>query len=174
MDRFLAKACRLLALQLVVLTAVVHLSWGLPRVFVYLDPAALELYLTSGAFPDPRPVLFVLSGGAIAVGVLATWCGYLPLSRAYRLGIAMMAVYVVGWMLWHTTGHGQLFFGEAVSSAAGGDGDHSESLVHTVVDHLLALPLEAASKGAEVGATALFLALLRGDPSLADDERWPW
>jgi hypothetical protein len=174
MDRFLAKACRLLALQLVVLTAVIHLSWGLPRVFVYLDPAALDLYLTTDAVPDPRPVLFVLSGGAIGVGTLATWRGYLSLSRAYRLGIAMMAVYVVGWTLWHTTGHGQLFFGEAVASTAGGEGGHHGGLVHTVVDHLVTLPLEAASKSAEVGAIALFLALLRADPDLADDERWPW
>lgn len=172
MDRFLAKALRLLALQLVVLTAVIHLSWGLPRAFVYLDPAAIELYLTTPALPDPRPVLFVLSGGAIAVGIVATWRGHLSLSRAYKLGILMMAVYVVGWALWHTTGHGQLFFGEAVSSTAGGGGDHHGGILHTIVDHIVTLPLEAASKSAEVGAIALFVALLRGDPDLTDDERW--
>lgn len=174
MDRFLARGLRLLAVQLVALTAVIHLSWGLPRAFVYLDPAALQLYLSTSAVPDPRPVLFVLSGGAIAVGVLATWRGYLPLARAYRLGILMMGIYVVGWAVWHTTGHGQLFFGEVVSSTAGGGSDHHGGVVHTIVDHIVALPLEAASKSAELGATALFLALLRGDPDIADHERWPW
>ena len=173
MDRFLARASRLLALQLVVLTAVIHLSWGLPRAFVYLDPAAVELYLSTSAVPDPRPVLFVLSGAAIAVGIVAAWRGWLSLARAYRLGIAMMLVYVVGWALWHTTGHGQFLFGEAVTASSGGS-DHHGGVVHTIVDHIVTLPLEAASKSAELGATALFLALLRGDPDLAEDERWPW
>jgi hypothetical protein len=172
MDRFLARALRLLALQLVVLTAVIHLSWGLPRVFVYLNPAALELYLTTSALPDPRPVLFVLSGVAIVVGVLATWRGYLSHSRAYKLGILMMGIYVVGWAVWHTTGHGQLFFGEAVSSTGGGEGHHHAGVLHTIVDHIVTLPLEAASKSAEIGAAALFVLLLRGDPAIADDERW--
>ena len=54
MDRFLARATRLLAVQLLVLTAVIHLSWGLPRVFAYLDPAAIELYLSTDAVPDLR------------------------------------------------------------------------------------------------------------------------
>ncbi|MFC7131875.1 MULTISPECIES: hypothetical protein [Salinibaculum] len=173
MDRFLSRALRLLAAQLVVLTAVIHLSWGLPRAAVYLDPAALELYLSTSAFPDPRPVLFVLSGSAVAVGLVAAWRGYLSMAQAYRLGIAMMAVYVVGWVVWHTTGHGQLLFGEAVTGVGGGH-QHQAGLVATIVDHIVTLPLEAASKSAEVGAIALFLALLRGDPDVADDDRFPW
>ena len=174
MDRFLARATRLLAVQLLVLTAVIHLSWGLPRVFAYLDPAALELYLSTAAVPDPRPVLFVLSGGTLVVGIAATWLGYLPLARAYRLGIAMMMLYVVGWTVWHTTGHGQLLFGEGVASTAGGGDSHHGGIVHTIVDHVVTLPLEAASKSAEVGTTVLLLALLRGDPDLSENERWPW
>lgn len=168
MDRFLARATRLLVAQLVVLTAVIHLSWGLPRVFVYLDPAAIELYLSTSALPDPRPMLFVLSGGALAVGLVAAWRGYLPLETAYKLGLAMMLTYIVGWMLWHTTGHGELLFGEAVSGSSGSSGghEHHTGVVHTIVDHIVTLPLETASKSAEFGAAALLIALLRGDPDL--------
>lgn len=156
-----------MALQLVVLTAVIHLSWGLPRAAVYLNPGALELYLSTAAVPDPRPVLFVLSGSALVAGLLATWRGVLPLAWAYRLGIAMMTLYIVGWALWHTTGHGQLLVGETVASTTEST-DHHGGIVHTVVDHILTLPLEAASKSAEVGAIALFVSLLRGDPALDD------
>jgi hypothetical protein len=169
MDRFLARSLRLLAAQLVVLTAVIHLSWGLPRVFVYLNPAALELYLSTSAFPDPRPLLFVLSGGAIVVGLLAAWRGYLRPATAYKLGFAMMTLYVVGWAVWHTTGHGQLLFGHTVAGSSGGH-EHHTGLVHTIVDHIVTLPLEAASKSAEIGAAAIFVALLRGDPALDDED----
>lgn len=165
MDRAGSRALGLVAAQLVAVTAVVHLVWGVPRALAYANPAALQLYATTGALPDPRPFLFVLSAVAIFAGLVATRRGYLPLSTAYALGLAMMATYVVGWALWHTTGHGELLFGQAIAGAEAAGHDHAGVLA-TLVDHVVALPLETLTKTVEVIAAAIFAVLLRTDPAL--------
>lgn len=165
MDRSGSRALRLIAAQLVSVTAVVHLVWGVPRALAYANPAALQLYATTGALPDPRPFLFVLSGVAIFAGLVATRRGHLPLSTAYALGLAMMATYVVGWALWHTTGHGELLFGQAIAGAEAAGHDHA-GVLSTLLDHVLALPLETLTKTVEVSAAVVFAVLLRRDPAL--------
>lgn len=54
---------------------------------------------------DPRPLLFVLSGISILIGIQLVLFGF---SRRliYALGMLLMAVYFTGYFGWHLTGHG--------------------------------------------------------------------
>ncbi|MFW6152826.1 MAG: hypothetical protein ACOC42_00545 [Halobacteriota archaeon] len=91
---------RYLAGALAYAVALLHLfhpTLGFPRLVVYLRIGQPIL--------DPRPLLFVLSAVAIIVAVNLVWFGA-PRKPMYVAGMAMMVVYLVGYVGWHFTGHG--------------------------------------------------------------------
>lgn len=78
-----------------------HLQRGFPRLVLLLgldDPMRHLLY-------DPRPLLFVLSGVAIIVGIKLVLFG-VPREPIYLLGMLLMVTYFAGYFAWHLTGHG--------------------------------------------------------------------
>lgn len=184
MDEDLARALRFIALQLVLVTALVHLLYALPRLALY-TPEAMAVYADHGIFPPPRPALFLLTGLAIPAGVLATWRGWLPLRAAYTLGLALMVMLIVAWVGWHTVlEHGAVLTDTTTESASPG---HHSGVLDTVVDHYvepLASVVGQASrrpgantaligvvaKTIELGAALALWLLLRGDP--AADRDW--
>ena len=128
---------------------------------------------------QPEPWLFALSGLAILGGVLAVGLGYLGHRRAYLLGAAAMATYVVGWLAWHSVlGHG--IGGGEVTAA---DNTH-RGLVDVVASHYVdplvgattgadqpgRTTLAAVSKTLEALAIALLGTLLFVDPGVEDPD----
>lgn len=95
---------RYLAAGLIYLVAALHLfhpQRGFPRLVTLLtldDPMRHLLY-------DPRPLLFVLSGVALILGIKLVLLGF-PRKPIYLLGMLMIATYFVGYFAWHLTGHG--------------------------------------------------------------------
>lgn len=92
---------RLLTGLIVILVAILHLahqSAGFPALVTFIDAGT--------PFIDPRPIAFTLSGAALIIGTLAVWNGYIPRREAYLAGMAMLAVYLLGYIVWHLTGHG--------------------------------------------------------------------
>lgn len=95
---------RYLAAGLAYLVAGLHIFHprrGFPRLVSILtldDPLRFLVH-------DPRPLLFVLSGIAIIVSIKLVLFGF-PRKPIYALGMALMAIYFVGYFAWHLTGHG--------------------------------------------------------------------
>lgn len=102
---------------------------------------------------DPRPVLFVLSGLALLVGVKLVLWG-LPRKPIYALGMGLMLAYVVGYFAWHLTGHGGFLPGRTAHHHGGGP-------LAAVVSHLRAYPIASASKFVELGLLAVLAVLYR-------------
>ena len=137
------------AAGLALVTAAIHLRWGIPR-FV--------AYASVGVMPDPRPALFVLSGHAIALGITVAALGLVRRRRLYRPGAALMAAHLLGYVAWHTVlAHGVGGTGEAHPSLTLG------SAGTVVLEHLLASPVVAASKLAELAALGLLVWLALAD-----------
>ncbi|MFP4627576.1 MAG: hypothetical protein ACLFMX_01145 [Halobacteriales archaeon] len=136
---------QLLAGALVMVVALLHLLHeraGFPRLVVLVSVGQPLL--------DPRPLAFTLLGTALIVGVLATWNGYLDRRGAYLAGIVAMGVLLIGYVLWHLTGHGAFWPyhpGEAEL--------HPGNPVVVILDHLRINPWELASKVSELTALAL-------------------
>jgi hypothetical protein len=164
MDRLLRRGLQVMAAQLALLSAAIHLAWGLPRFTAYAHPAAINLYLSTGVAPDPRPFLFIAMGLAILGGMLAFRRGRLAPRTVYLGGIALMAGAIGGWALWHATGHGTQILGPTLSGGAGHTHD-SAGVVATLVEHLLELPLETGSKLAEAMTLVILAVLLRAGPT---------
>lgn len=95
---------RYVAAGLAYLVAGLHLfhpQLGFPQLVMVLtldDPVRHLLH-------DPRPVLFVLSGIAILIGIHLALFGF-PRKPMYVLGMGLMVTYFVGYFAWHLTGHG--------------------------------------------------------------------
>lgn len=186
MDEDLASALRFVALQLVLVTALVHLLYALPRLALY-SPAALAVYADRGIVPPPRPALFLLTGVVIVGGVLATREGYLPLRQAYALGLVLMLTLVGSWVVWHTVlEHGAVLTGTATETADHHHGGTLETVVAHYVEPLVAVVSQGASrpgantafvgvvaKTVELGAALLLALLLRGDPRARRDAPAP-
>lgn len=90
------------ALALALVVAAIHLAHpdrGLPRLVTVLtaDPGLL--------IQDPRPLALVLSGIVIVLGVNAAIVE-VRLRPLYAMGMALMALHLVGYFAWHLTGHG--------------------------------------------------------------------
>lgn len=132
----------------------IHLWWGIPR-FV--------AYASVGRMPDPRPLLFVLSGHAILLGVTLVAAGLLDARRTYGPGVVLALAHLVGYAAWHTVlDHG----------GAGATGSHHHeattgvlgTVSHSLAEvggHLLASPLALTAALTEVATAALLLALWR-------------
>ncbi len=85
----------------IIIVAILHIAHpriGLPRLLEYL---MFQLPLL-----DPRPLVFTISGIGLIIGVLLAWNGLLSTRAAYLAGMAMMVIYLVGYVGWHLTGHG--------------------------------------------------------------------
>ena len=98
--RVLALQYAALGLGLLVATVhITHPTRGLPRLvaMVSADPALL--------LTDPRPLALVLSGLAIVAGINAAIVG-VRRRPLYALGMGLMALHLVGYALWHLSGHG--------------------------------------------------------------------
>ncbi len=139
-----ASVVELVGVQLALVSAAIHLWWGLPRLFVYLP---------IGSFADPRPYLFVISGVAIVAGSVALYLGGPP-RTLYALGIVAMLAYALGYATWHLTGHGDFL------PFVTGYGHDIENPLATVLGHLAADPLALAAMIVELGAIACFAFLL--------------
>ncbi len=130
---------RLVAGQAAFVAATVHLWWGFPRLFAYLQ---------AGSFADPRPYLFVPSG-LVLLGVV----GAMLLGRRdkalYAVAAAVLAAYVLGYVWWHLGDHGGLV-----------PGGHAQGPLATILEHLLAEPRDFVSMFAELVGLGAFAALL--------------
>lgn len=134
------------ALVLALLTAGIHLYWGIPR---------FTNYASVGVMPDPRPLLFVLSGHAVVVGVTLVGLGVVDARRTYLPGIGLMLAHIVGYVGWHTVySHG---LEESHSHAT--EVLHVNNVAVVVLDHLLNSPIALVSKLAEVAVIGLLAAL---------------
>ena len=148
------QGLRYLAGVLALVVAGIHLYWGFPRLITQLQ---------IGAVPDPRPLVFVVSGVAIIFGVAQILDGRDP-KPIYLAGIGLMAGDIVGYVAWHTVlGHGGFWpWGPDPIT-------HDASAAVVVVDHLLADPLALGSKIAESVLAGLLAVLYRGSETTADD-----
>ena len=134
----------LVTAHLAVLVAVIHLTMGLYNWIRWANAGFL--------IPrDLRWPLFVFSGVVMIVGLLLAAQGRYrrPL---YLGGIALMAVYVLGYFGWHVGGHRPLLF---IGEGAG----HTGPLVPFLLDHLFAGPVKFLAIASEV-ALAVMLAYL--------------
>lgn len=179
-DDELVFGLRALALQLLLVTALLHLLYAVPRLELY-TPAAMAVYAERGIVPPPRPALFLLTGAAIVGGALAAWRGFLPLRTAYVLGIALSLTLVASWVVWHTVlEHGAVLTGTSTESTL--PADHHSGVLDTVYSHyvepLAAVVAQGASrpglntallgvvaKTIELAAAAVLALLLRVDPA---------
>lgn len=121
-----------------------HPKRGFPRLAIILtldQPLDHLLY-------DPRPILFVVSGLAIIIGVKLVLFG-VPRKPIYALGMALMATYFVGYFVWHLSGHGGFLPGRTPLY-------HGLHPVEAVLSHLQEYPIARTSKLVE----ALLFAVL--------------
>ncbi|MEF8809246.1 hypothetical protein [Natronomonas sp.] len=182
MDEPTARKLRFLTLQVVGAVAVVHFVVGASELARFRKAGILRQYLFGGELlVQPDPVLFVVSSVAILAGIGAVAAGYLGLRRAYVLGMAAMAVYVIGWFAWHTV----LDHGVGATPTTSGTADTTHlGLVNVVLSHYVdplvgavngadqpgRVVLAAVSKTLEVVAFALLATLLAFDPRVEEPE----
>lgn len=91
----------LLAGVLTIAVALVHLMHpqaGFPRL--------LEMVMVGALLFDPRPFTFTVIGVAMILGVLLVWNGLLPRRESYLAAMGLMILFMVGYAIWHLTGHG--------------------------------------------------------------------
>jgi hypothetical protein len=155
MDENVDAAVRVGALQLVLVTAAIHLWIGWQRLFVYIQAGT--------PFVDPLQVLFVLSSLAVLAGVvLAAWG--LRRDYVYAGGVVLMLSYLLGWVFLggHRTG------GELIAPAWETTGHAHGPAIVTLFDHLVADWLLLSSKVVEATALCLLLVLLYGERTTDD------
>lgn len=122
---------------LAIITAGIHLYWGLPR---------FAVYATVGTLADPRPFAFVASAHAILFAITLVVLGAIDWERLLLPGIALVLGHLLGYAAWHTVlSHG-------VGRTTGGHHDHAHAtaVVETTVRHLVDSPLVLGSKIAEL------------------------
>lgn len=127
---------RYLGAALAYLVAGIHLfhpQRGFPRLVVLASTDNLDLLVS-----DPRPLLFVVSGLAILVGVKLVLLGW-DRRPIYIAGMVLMAIYLFGFFGWHFTGHGGFLPGQRPNY-------HGLGPVEAVVDHLQRYPIARLSK----------------------------
>lgn len=178
------RTLRFLALQVVGAVAVIHLVVGGETLVQVLSRGLLGAYLTEFVVADPRPLLFVVSALATFGGVVAVARGRLDYRRAYLLGIALLAGYVLGWVAWHTVlDHGVALGGGTPTPDGHTHGGllatlrshYVDPLVATVTASTAGTPgtgrtlLGVVSTTLELAGIAVLLALLRLDPAADRD-----
>lgn len=179
MEEAAARKVRFAALQVVGAVAVIHLVAGVAELLRFASAGLLVRYLTTGQLlAQPTPLLFTLSGLAILGGVLAVGLDYLDYRWAYALGIAVMVVFVVGWLAWHS-----VFDHGIAGPSADADTTH-EGFVSVVASHYVGpmvgiftgasqpgrVTLAVISKTLEVVAIGLLAVLYLSDPRVEEPE----
>jgi hypothetical protein len=173
------RMLQFVALQLVGAVAVIHLAVGTEQLASVAASGLLEEYLGGRALERPRAPVFVLSGAVILAGLVAAGRGWLDRRTAYQLGIAAMAVYLGGWVAWHTVlDHGFALSGGAATATEHSHGGLFATLYSHYVEPLLAAVGAATSAGGsartllgivavtlEFAALTVLVALLRVDPA---------
>lgn len=133
------------------LVASVHLFHprrGFPRLALLVATDNVALLL-----PDPRPLLFLVSGLAILAGPILLLWGF-PRKPVYIGGVVLMVTYVVGFFAWHLSGHGGFLPGREPLY-------HGLTPVQAVIEHLRAYPIAGLSKMAEILLLLVLLVLYR-------------
>lgn len=125
-----------------------HPKRGFPRLVLLATTDNLSLLAY-----DPRPAAFVLSGLAVLLGVKLVLLD-VELERVYALGMAMVALYFVGYFAWHLSGHGGFLPGREPLY-------HGLHPVDAVLAHLADYPLARLSKVAEGTLFAVLVVLYR-------------
>lgn len=181
MEESTARKLRFVALQVVGAVAVIHLVAGVAELARFASAGLLVAYVTGEqALSQPEPWLFTVSSLAILAGVLAVGLGRLGYRRAYALGIAIMAVYLLSWLAWHSLlDHGLLGASERASEDHGHEGLVSVVLTHYVgplvgvftgADQPGQVTLAVVSKTLEAVAIGLLTLLYLADPRVEDPE----
>jgi hypothetical protein len=125
-----------------------HPTLGVPR---------LTQHLLLGVLYDPRPLVFSLSGIAIFLGILLAYNG-VARRRIYLLGMALMATYLGGYVVWHTVlDHGA--FWPYIAS----QGHTDLGTVEVIALHLIQKPIELVSKLTELLLFVVLAVLYRTD-----------
>lgn len=186
MEEARVRKLRFVTLQVVGAVAVVHLVVGGAELLRVAGAGLLGRYVTTFLAADPRPALFLLSGLAMVAGIVAVARGRLDYRLGYRLGLLVLAVYVLSWVGWHTVlDHGYALRGGAPTTP---DTHTHGGLLGTLRSHYLD-PLVAAvtastggtpgtgrvllgvvSVSLELVGMALLAALLRVDPAARRDD----
>lgn len=117
----------------------------------------LFLYLELGTIYDPRPPLFVASGGAILVAVGLVIYGA-PRRPIYAAGVLLVLTYLLGYAAWHTVLDHGAFWPHIEPHH-----HHDMGLLETLVEHLRADTIALASTIAEVLLLVLLATLLLVD-----------
>lgn len=134
-------------LPLALVVAGIHLYWGIPR---------FTNYVAVGVMPDPRPVLFVLSGHAILGAITLVVLGVVDKRWTYLPGMALMAAHLVGYAAWHTVfSHGVAHSTETTSHVHAVP--HDQAVISVVLEHLVNSPMALVSKLAELALLGLLL-----------------
>jgi hypothetical protein len=182
MEESRVRVLRFLALQVVGAVAVIHLVVGGETLVRVAGRGLLGTYLTEFVVADPRPLLFVGSALATFGGIAAVARGRLDYRRAYLLGIALLAGYVLGWVAWHTVlDHGLALGGGSPAPTPDGHthggllgtlrSHYVDPLVATVTASTAGTPgtgrtlLGVVSTSLELVGVALLATLLRVDPA---------
>jgi len=139
------RPIHIVAAHLALVTAVVHLALGILN---WVQYASAGILLP----PDLRWPLFVASGLAIVVGMVALVSGY-PKRPLYVGGSVLMIVYIVGYFGWHVSGHRPLL-------VVGTGTHHHGSTVSYLLAHVVAGPAEFLSLVSEAGLLVVLLYLL--------------
>jgi hypothetical protein len=142
------RTLRFLAVQVVGAVAVVHLVVGGQELVRVASRGLLGAYLTRYLAADPRPLLFVLSGGGMLVGAVLVARGRLSHRTGYRLGLLVLVGFVLGWVGWHTVlEHGTALRGGVPITPEG----HSHTgVVDTLASHYVE-PLVATVTASTAG-----------------------
>ncbi len=151
MDAGGVSRLRYLAGGLAVFVAAVHLfhpSQG---------GVALLVYAQAGYLGDPRPLLFTLGAVALLAGVILGYQGFAG-RRLYLGGLIVVAVFPVGFILWHTVFDHGAFWPYLEPNVHG----HGNPLV-VAAQHLVGDGYVFVSKVAELSLLVVLLVLLRVD-----------
>lgn len=125
-----------------------HPDRGLPRLVLLLSTGNADLLAY-----DPRPLVFSVVGLAFLLGPQTA------LFERYRRpvlvgGIALTATFLVGYFVWHLTGHGGFLPGRELQL-------HDEAVLASMIEHLAIDPIARISKLAEAALLVVLVALYR-------------
>lgn len=139
---------RVVGVQFGLLAVALHFYWGLPRALVYAQ---------TGTIADPRPYLFVVSGAVLAVSLLTLYIlpEYVNARAVYAFAVAVVSIWIAGYVWWHLGGHGG-----AIPGVAGYGHPSLSNLEVLLSDQHLLKPFDLATKATEVGALVAFGTLL--------------
>jgi len=156
MDESTRGTLGFLAVQLAAVYAGLHFYWAFPRL-------VQTVQFGQPLYQDPRPLVFVGLTVVVLGGLVLVQQGALSRTAAYVAGMALMAVSIVAWMVWHLGGHVAL-----LPWAPEGLGQsHVGNPIAVLLEHAVGDPIEGVSKLVEV---ALFgvLGVLLYDEVAAD------